>query len=79
METLAKLIEILSEIPYGTVAWKEVEEHAEAYLAAFVFAFGVAHLHPKFHGMLHIGDELRRLGFLLSCWLLGQRAQTQSG
>lgn len=69
IETLAKLLELLQELPHGTVAWTEVDEHAEEFLTAFVFAFGIAYLHPKFHGMLHPGDELRRFGFLLSCWV----------
>ena len=49
IETLAKLLELLKDIPHGTVAWTEVDEHVEAFLAAFVSAFGTAHLHSKFH------------------------------
>ncbi len=49
IETIARLLELLQEIPHGTVARTEVDEHVEAFLAAFVSAFGTAHLHSKFH------------------------------
>ena len=47
----------------------EVDAAAEAFLNAFRSTFAVKFMVTKFHALLHFGDQIRRWGTLLSCWV----------
>lgn len=67
--TAAKMMDLLRDIPLGTVTSADLAAAVSAFLEAFVSEFGYDRLQPKFHALLHLPIELFTFGFLLSCWV----------
>ena len=61
-------IDCLMGTARGLVAPRVLERSVEKFLDAFNAAWGMDFSTPKFHWLLHFGDHLDVIGFLVSCW-----------
>ena len=70
---LCAVIDCLVGSARGLVSPRNLEKAVEKFLDAFDAAWGMDFSTPKFHWMLHFGDHLRLLGYLVSCWSLERK------
>jgi hypothetical protein len=63
------LMELLLAVPHGFVTEAMLLESVEHFLQTFRSVYGPELMHPKFHALLHLPEELGRCGFLLTCWV----------
>ena len=65
---LADLIDCLVCVSRGHTSPEQLLQVVEHFLDAYVIAFGVENMTPKFHWLLHLPDSFRKHGLLLSCF-----------
>ena len=65
---LCKVLDILLEARFKTVDPAQLLAASEAFLAHRLVSHGVKAFQPKVHYSLHMSEQLRRMGLLISCW-----------
>ena len=70
------VIELLQNIPRGTVNPDALEVAIENFMVLFVMTFGWEHTVPKFHSLLHLPHQYRQNGTLLNCWVHERKHKT---
>ena len=66
---LCNLIDCFQALPRGSVEPTDLLDNAEAFLAAFVRAFGLDHMTPKYHWLLHFWKTYESFGMLIACFV----------
>ena len=64
---LCDLVDFLSAIPRGDVTSALVRDAVHKFLRLYAHAWGLGHMTPKFHWLLHFARHLEEFGTLLTC------------
>ncbi len=68
-----KLGDLVRETAFGTVSPSRLRRAVHVFYAALRECDFGPHLHPKFHWLVHLPQELEKFGWLPACWTLERK------
>ena len=66
---LCDVIDLMYAVSRGKILPQQLQDAVELFLDAYSTAFGVDHMTPKFHWLLHFPKSLRDSGTLVACFV----------